>query len=262
MTPEQIHQAAQLLWSTWQSGRQIDALPVGLRPLSRPDAYAVQEAIQRESAQALYGWKIAATSAAGQKHIGVDGPLAGRLLKGRVLKDGASVPLSGNCMRVMEAEFAFRLAADLPARADPYSVAEVMQATAALHVAIEVPDSRFRDFPRAGAAQLIADNACASWFVCGPEVTQDWRHTDLPQFAVTAEKNGKFACAGKGANVLGDPCIALTWIANELNRHGTCLRAGEVITTGTCIVPLAIAPGDHVVARFGDFGRVEARFVA
>ena len=32
------------------------------------------------SAGNLFGWKIAATSEAGQKHINVDGPMAGRIL--------------------------------------------------------------------------------------------------------------------------------------------------------------------------------------
>ena len=62
------------------------------------------------SRQAVAGWKIAATSLAGQKHINVDGPLAGRLLAGRELQPGTPVPLAGNLMRVAEAEFAFTMA--------------------------------------------------------------------------------------------------------------------------------------------------------
>jgi 2-keto-4-pentenoate hydratase len=61
---------------------------------------------------------------------------------------------------------------------------------------------------------------------------------------------------GLGANVLGDPRIALTWLANELSRHGVTLKRGEVVTTGTCIKPLPIARGDHVAADFGVLGRV------
>ena len=71
--------------------------------------------------------------------------------------------------------------------------------------------------------------------------------------------NGNLAREGTGENVLGDPRIALTWIANELSLLGDMLRSGETITTGTCIVPAAVAPGDHVVADFGLFGRVETR---
>jgi 2-keto-4-pentenoate hydratase len=70
-------------------------------------------------------------------------------------------------------------------------------------------------------------------------------------------RNGTVARTGTGANVLGNPWTALTWIANELSRYGTGLLAGEIVTTGTCIVPLDIAPGDRLVADFGDFGCVD-----
>jgi 2-keto-4-pentenoate hydratase len=62
--------------------------------------------------------------------------------------------------------------------------------------------------------------------------------------------------------VLGDPRVALTWLANELSSLGIILRAGQVVTTGTCLVPLEIAPGDHVRMNFGVLGRVECRLSA
>ena len=114
-----------------------------------------------------------------------------------------------------------------------------------------------------GAPQLIADNACAHDFVLGPEVAGDWRASDLAKHRVTARvegSSGESVCEGLGANVLGDPRIALTWLANELSAIGETLRAGQVVTTGTCIVPAAIAPGDRVDADFGAFGRVSLRF--
>ena len=71
--------------------------------------------------------------------------------------------------------------------------------------------------------------------------------------------NGKPAREGIGENVLGDPRIALTWIANELSLTGDMLRTGQTITTGTCIIPAPVAAGNHVIADFGAFGRVELR---
>jgi 2-keto-4-pentenoate hydratase len=65
-----------------------------------------------------------------------------------------------------------------------------------------------------------------------------------------------------GANVLGDPRIALTWIANELSRHGVTLAAGQIVTTGTCVVPLEILPGDEVVADFGALGVASMRMAS
>jgi 2-keto-4-pentenoate hydratase len=250
-----------LLWQHWNQSTRIDELPAHCRPTDRAEGYAIQAELARLSGQAVAGWKIAATSMAGQAHIGVDGPLAGRLLAGKVLADGATISLAGNLMRVAEAEFAFRMAQPLPKRDEAYSVAEVLAAVASLHPAIEVPDSRYHDFARVGAPQLIADDACACWFVLGAATTAAWREVDLVQHTVVVHKNGAQAALGSGANVLGDPRLALTWIANEWRQFGDGLRAGEVVTTGTCIVPLPITPGDQLRVDFGAFGEVAAAFI-
>ena len=47
-----------------------------------------------------------------------------------------------------------------------------------------------------------------------------------------------------------------------LCQRGLGLRAGQFVTTGTCMPPLAIAPGDRVVADFGVLGQVSAAFTA
>lgn len=259
MDEARAREASDLLVSHWRAGTVLDALPTALRPASRQEGYAIQAQLERLGAAPLRGWKIAATSTAGQKHIGVDGPLAGRLLAEMVHPDGAALPSGANRMRVIEAEFAFRMGRDLPPRAAPYAEEEVLAAVAALHLAIEIPDSRFADFVTAGAAQLIADNACAHLFVLGPEAPAAWRGMDLAAHRVVA-RAGPREREGVGSNVLGDPRIALAWLANEISRHGVTLAAGQVVTTGTCIVPLEVAPGDAVSADFGVLGRVGMRF--
>jgi 2-keto-4-pentenoate hydratase len=135
----------------------------------------------------------------------------------------------------------------------------VLDAVTSLHPAIEIPDSRFDDFTRVGAPQLIADNACAHWFVLGPPAPSDWRGIDLVTHLAIGRVTGRVEREGCGANVLGDPREALVWLVNELSRLGVTLHGGEVVTTGTCLVPLPIEAGDHVVADFGSLGQVEAR---
>ena len=177
-------------------------------------------------------------------------------------QDGATVPFGANRMRVVEAEFAFRMGRDLPPRATPYQTSEVLDAVAELHLALEIPDSRYADFVTAGGPQLIADNACAHRFVIGPQAPASWRQIDLAAHRVVGRVGDRFECEGSGANVLGDPRIALTWLANELSSLGVTLAAGQTVTTGTCVTPMAIEPGDVVAADFGDLGRVGCRFTA
>lgn len=253
--------AATILWDHWQHSTHLDALPDACRPRTRADGYAIQSDVARLSGQDVVGWKIAATSVVGQKHINVDGPLAGRLLAHRQKGESDPISLLANVMNVAEAEFAFRLAAPLPVRDAAYTVDEVMAVVDTLHPAIEVPDSRYPAFATVGAPQLIADNACASWFVIGEAAGDGWRDIDLVRHEVTAFRNGQAVGAGSGANVLGDPRVALAWIANELRTFDEGLRAGDVIITGTCLVPVAVAPGDRVQMDFGRLGRVQAVFV-
>ncbi|MFK4511693.1 hydratase [Bradyrhizobium daqingense] len=257
---DQIAAASQVLVTHWRDGTKLEALDAHLRPQSRAEGYAIQAALETTSPGKLFGWKIAATSEAGQKHINVAGPLAGRIMSDTVIADGGTASMKGNEMRVGEPEFAFRIGRDLPPRAAPYAVDEVLAAVATLHPAIELPDSRFVDFVSAGEAQLIADNAYAHLFVLGAATSADWRALDLveerPQITLRGERY-----LGHGKNVLGDPRAALAWLANELRGIGITLRAGEVVTTGTCHLPLPIQAGDHFTADFGVLGKVSVGFV-
>ena len=186
MLPEsELQAASDLLVGSWQEGRVIPALPDDLRPASRVEGYAIQALLERHSGRPPYGWKIAATSREGQAHIAVDGPLAGRLLAERAFESGAERPLGTNRMRVAEPEFAFRMGRDLGPRETAFAMGEVLAAVDSLHPAIELPDSRFEDFTKAGAAQLIADDACAHEFVLGPAAGSAWRALDLARHRVT-----------------------------------------------------------------------------
>ncbi len=263
MTPNQLSEAANAFWSAWQLGAAIDHLPPADRPATRAEGYAVQALLEGRSTRPIAGWKIAATSAAGQKHINVSGPLAGRLMAERVHPDGSVFSMKGNRMAVAEAEFVFRMARDMPLRAQPYTIEETLAQVSDLCLGIEVPNSRFADFVGAGEAQIIADNACAHEFVLGPTVEVPWRNLDLAAHRVHASVTGaarSYSRDGVGANVLGDPRIALAWLANELSQQGMTLRAGQVVTTGTCVVPLEIVAGDVVRVDFGTLGTVSARF--
>jgi 2-keto-4-pentenoate hydratase len=257
-------QAAHVIWAHWQSDQTLTALPEACRPMTAAQGYAAQAQLPMVSGREVLGWKIAATSANGQAHINVSGPLAGRLLSGQVFESGATVPSAGNRMRVAEPEFAFAMAQDLPPQAAPYTQQQVMAAVASLHPALEVPDSRLEPFTAAGEAQLLADNACARHFVLGLAAPDVWQDLDLSTYPVHAQvQHGnqlRYTREGTGGNVLGDPRIALTWLANQLSSLGITLQKGHVVTTGTCMVPLELQPGDSASADFGPLGRVEMIF--
>lgn len=249
---------ADTLLAAWLNGQHLQTVAhAEPLPNGRAEGYAAQKALFEATGEKTIGWKIAATSKAGQAHIGVSGPLAGRLLASRCLPPGSSIHLANNLMRVMEPEFAFRIGSDvLATSAQSLDMAEVMAHVQDMHLAIEIPDSRYADFVHAGEALLLADFACANKLVLGEAVAYPWRDLDLSQHAVLVLCNGELKAEGSGANVLGDPRLGLTWLANELISHGMHLRKGDTVITGTCVVPVLLNEGDAMTADFGVLGTV------
>lgn len=255
-------EAAELLWRHRRAGTSLPGLPELLRPKDTQAGHAIQAEWPAVTGQVVVGWKIAATSAAGQAHINVEGPLPGRILRGFVFAVGDAVSLAGNRMRVVEPEFAFRLGTDLAPLATPRAQQDVMASMASLHPAFEVPDSRYTDFTCAGEAQLLADDACCGNFVFGAAAPEGWRDLDLRGARVHAsvtDAQGRLRCTreGDGRAALGDPRVALTWLVNELSSRGIALTAGQYISTGTCMVPLEVGPGDRVSADYGVLGKID-----
>jgi len=250
--------AADLLWTTRTEQRTIAALPADCRPATVDDGWAIQRSLD-SYAGAHVGWKIAATSPGGQAHIGADGPLIGRLHERFVVPSGAVLSAEHMTMRAAEGEFGFRMTHDLAARDEPFGRDEVLAAIGALHPAIEVPDTRFDDFIGVGLPSLVADAMCGGFVALGPPAA-DWDPGQLPGHRAVMLRDGEEVAAGIGADVLGDPCEAMVWLANELRVRGLGLRDGDLVITGACTPPHPIAAGDAMTADFGALGRVEVAF--
>lgn len=202
------------------------------------------------------GYKVACTNQIAQRQLHVDHPFFGRLLAATSHTSPARLNANEYFMRVMEAEFAFQMASDLPPMSAPRTRDEVAAAVEGVLPGIEVVDSRYDSWTTVGTASLIADNACHAAWVCGP-LLKNWRDIDLAAQKVHLVINGELKGEGNGAAVLGHPLNALTWLANELNARGAGLRAGDYVTTGVTTDIYLAEPGDRVLADFGPVGQVE-----
>lgn len=254
--PDSTQAGAALITAAWRNGTTLTALPEDIRPTTLRQGYAIQSQLSFAVKGTIVGWKIAATSLNGQQHIGVDGPLAGRLFADKMHRGPAHVSLAHNTMSVAECEFVFVLKSDLPPSAKPYTREAVLQAVGALHPGMELPNSRFVDFANAGAAQLAADNACAHQMIVGDAVPDGWKNTNLEAVATSIRINNEVVCRGTGADVLGHPLDALTWLANSHDERGTGLLAGQFVTTGVTGQPTRVASGDEVEACLDGLGCV------
>ena len=251
-------EAAKLIWNSWENGKKIETLPDKIMPYSRNEAYEIQKQIEIFSKNTILGWKIAATSKDGQNHIGVSGPLAGRIFKEKVTNPSSVIALGYNKMRVAEPEFAFRIGSLIKPNKTLFILEEVMELVDSLYLAIEFPDSRFNNFSSVGELNLIADNACADQFVISSPIEKDWKKIDFSNFKLSIS-NSKFLYKGIGSNVLGDPRVALTWLVNELSQNNIVLEKDMIVSTGTCSKPIPVVTGDIVTANFGELGEISVK---
>ena len=249
-------EASNVIWAAWQNGYALTEFPKDLFPMTRSEAYRIQLEYAQRSSKPVFGWKIAATSLAGQQHIGVSGPIAGLLLGENIYKSGSKLTIDNNRMAVAEAEFAFSIKQCLGPRTALYTENEVIDAINELYIAIELPNSRFEHFEKVGDLQLIVDNACAHQFILGDDVDVNWKDIDLAEHKVIISTKRGNENRGSGATVLDHPITALTWLVNELSKNELPLDKDMIVTTGSCTTPISIERGDSILADFGKLGSV------
>jgi 2-keto-4-pentenoate hydratase len=249
--------AAELLWGAWRTGTQLAALPEDIRPTNAVEGMAVQTRLE-ELAGPGFGWKIGATTATARAFLGVEQPFPGRMFERFRHEEGELVPADSVMLPVAEPEFAFRMAHDLDPAVE-HTLDDVLDAVDSMLLAVEMPDSRYKDYANVGHEQILADSGYSKRFIAGRDVP-GWRELDLAAQPVILRLDGVEFARGSGAAVLGDPRLALHWLALELPKLGRQLKAGEIVTTGTATNPAPIVPGSHIVADFGDLGTVEVRF--
>jgi 2-keto-4-pentenoate hydratase len=255
--------AADLLAQARFTKRTRSCLPEDCRPPTPPEGYAVQDMlVQRLLANYgghPVGYKIACTNKSAQELLNLNEPFYGRLLSSFVHMSPARINPDDFFMRVVEPEFAFEIRDDLPASGGPYDTDTVAAAVAAVLPAIEIADSRYTEWTVVDGPSLIADNGCNGAWVRG-EAYRGWRACDLATHEVALVVNGKRVRTGRGDVIMGHPIKALTWLTNMLSRLGNGLKAGDLISTGTCTEMYLGEAGDEICADFGSLGIVELTF--
>ena len=159
----------------------------------------------------------------------------------------------------VECEIAVRLGQALPADAAPFDRDAVAAAVEACMAAIEIVDDRYEDFRALDTPTLIADDFFSAGAVTGPAVTA-WRDVDLAAAGGVMTINGAQVGAGTGADVMGHPFEALTWLANHAAASGRPLAAGDVVLTGSVVETKWVEPGDTVHVAIEGLGEASVTF--
>lgn len=265
MTPDQIADAAAMLFQAEQTGRQCGLLSIAYPDITLENAYAVQAALvalKKSAGAKVIGWKIGLTSRAMQQALNITTPDSGVLLDDMVFEDAATIPEGRFIQPRIEAEIAFVMKA--PLQGKDVTRADVLAATDYVAPSLEILDTRIlRTDPATGRPRAIfdtvSDNAANAGVVLGRE-----RHRvdlfDLRWVGAVVMRDDVVEETGLGAGVLNDPATGILWLVHRLADYGMGIEAGQILLSGSFIRPIEAPPASRFVADFGTFGSVRINF--
>jgi 2-keto-4-pentenoate hydratase len=249
MTAPFVDKIAERLDIAWRTRAPIPPITESDGITDVQTAYAIQArwtAMRLARGEKIVGRKIGLTSQAIQQQLGVNEPDYGTLWA------SSHYPVENGEVRVradafmqprIEGEVAFLIGR--PLRTPGLTRADVLAATEACALGIEIVDSRIADW-RIQLVDTIADNASYGGFCLGPWDKQ-LRAADLAALAMTIHHNGALAAEGRGAAALGHPAASTAWLANKLLEFGVSLEPGDIVISGGITKMLPVKAGDQYV---------------
>jgi 2-oxo-3-hexenedioate decarboxylase len=254
----ELSKLAKVLDAGRQERRAVSQLSVTKPELTVPEAYRVQAAGLRMRAakgERIVGYKMGLTSKAKMQQMGVHQPIYGVLMESMGLPDGGNVDLSQYIHPRIEPEIVFVIGRDVEVVMSP---AQALQNCSAVGVALEIIDSRYKDFSFT-LPDVIADNCSSAGFVLGTTMR---RSLDLANLGIVLERNGEAVQFASSAAILGHPARALSELINMLVAQGETLRAGSIVLAGAATAAIEFKPGDFIRAQAQGLGSVSIRALA
>ncbi|MFP4597960.1 MAG: 2-keto-4-pentenoate hydratase [Persicimonas sp.] len=255
MNPERTTYFAEIVDSAAVAVTPITMLTAEEPDMTLEQAYDIQRAsIARrlERGEELVGMKMGLTSKAKMEQVGVHSPIYGHLTGPMVAGDGDELDRDNYIHPRVEPEICFVLGRDLEG---PTTPVEALDAVESVCAALEVIDSRFRDF-KFTIIDVVADNASSSTVVLGNKRMSP-HDLDLGNLGMVLEHNGEVAKTGSSAAIFEHPLRSLAELANLLAERGEKLHAGQIVMSGGATAAIHVDSGDHVRAQVDQLGTVE-----
>ncbi len=257
MDDARIAEAARILLGAYDSHTPVAPLIDMFPEATLADAYRIQQCQVAKwvaVGDAVKGHKVGLASPAMQQQMNVHQPDFGHLTASMFHLEHMPIDTGHWLQPRVEPEIAFVLGR--PLRGPGVTVADAMRAVEFVVPALEVVDSRIRDW-RISIVDTVSDNASSGGVVLGSRPTR-LDAVDLRTVGCVFAINGRQVGTGSGAAVLGSPINALVWLANTVGPLGTGLEPGHVVLPGSMTRAEPVGPGDTIVAEMGPLGSVTA----
>lgn len=221
-------------------------------PPDRASAYAVQDATLAEIGP-VGGWKVGGKTPDSEPTCA---PLpAGGLLASDVRLSGA--PWS---MRGIELEVAVRFARAFAPGGPSASREAIAAAIDCVLPAIEVVETRLADWRESDPLAQLADLGTHGALVLGAPSSVKPLEIDLRSVRACLTFEGQPVADTRGGNTAADMWRLLAWVAWQAEQRGQPLRAGDVVTTGSCTGLLFAGEGAVVAGELEGIGGVRLQF--
>ncbi|MBP0727217.1 fumarylacetoacetate hydrolase family protein [Bacillus sp. RG28] len=231
---------------------ELEKITQRYKGLSLEDAYEIQRLNIEKDCQIgdrLIGWKMGLTSIAKQESVGVDQPIYGRLLESMVIEEPI-LHVEKLIHPRVEPEIAFLFNKRLEGK--DITEQDVWEATEFIMPALEVIDSRYKDFSF-NLIDVVADNASsAKIFVSKKNYPPN--QYNLDQIEVVMKLNGQIVQKGNGSAVMGNPVRSVMKLVQMLHNTGHCIEPGMVVLTGGITEAIHVQIGDVITVEYDKLG--------
>jgi 2-keto-4-pentenoate hydratase len=157
-------------------------------------------------------------------------------------------------------EVAFRLSHDLDPQGKLLTAADLVEAFDAVLPTIEMVESRLAEGQTAHPLAQLADLQCHGALVLGTASALSPDKVDLRTAEASLRFDAISAAQTQGGNPAQDVWRLLSWLALHCAQRGLPLRAGQIVTTGSCVGLLVAPVGVSVRGEVTGLGAVEFRF--
>ncbi len=202
----------------------------------------VQLMLRLENHERLIGWKMGLTSEAKRKQMNLDSSLYGHLTDKMRVGERQVYQLEGKIHPKVEPEIAFVIGKKLEGQV---TRDEAYSAIQSVCCALEILDSRYKQFKYFSMEDVIADNSSSCDFVLGPAV-QDFHHLNLANLKMEMFVNGDLSQTGNSKDISGDPVHSIVELCALLSEQGRGLEPGDIVLAGAATQAVELKPGMEV----------------
>ncbi len=252
---------ARILHTARLNAEPVDQLTASGANLTRITAYEIQEkgiCLRESEGERIIGLKMGLTSESKRKQMNLDAPLFGVLTDKMEIANYGAFCLNGKIHPKAEPEIAFMFSKELNTSMSYEEVFSLIKWTAP---AIEILDSRYKQFKYFSMEDVISDNSSSSHFIIGNTLPvsskKDYYNKNL-KFLV----NGEIAHLGNTNAISEDPLNSVLELIKLMESRGKRVPAETIILAGAATAAVSLEVGMTICLEIEGMDKVEIKVEA